>query len=100
MRTIDADALKKKAFGRRGGLVRTADIDAMPTVDGREAGKWAVVRIGISLTLYVCSVCGLVLPPEVYGLELYGDEEWPMNYCPKCGSYMRRKTDAGTDDNL
>lgn len=33
MRLIDGDALKKKAFGKRGGLVHTSDIDAMPTVD-------------------------------------------------------------------
>lgn len=32
-RLIDADALKAKAFGKRGGLIHTSDIDAMPTVD-------------------------------------------------------------------
>ena len=32
MRAIDADELKKKAFGKRGGLIHTADIDAMPTI--------------------------------------------------------------------
>ena len=31
MRMIDADALKEKAFGRRGGLIHTSDIDDMPT---------------------------------------------------------------------
>ena len=33
MRLVDADALKAKAFGKRGGLIHTSDIDAMPTVD-------------------------------------------------------------------
>ena len=33
MRLIDGDALKAKAFGRRGGLIHTADIDAIPTAD-------------------------------------------------------------------
>ena len=33
MRAIDADELKKKAFGKRGGLIQTADIDAMPTIE-------------------------------------------------------------------
>ena len=36
MRLIDADALKAKAFGKRGGLIHTSDIDAMPTVDAVE----------------------------------------------------------------
>ena len=33
MRLVDADALKAKAFGKRGGLIHTSDIDAAPTVD-------------------------------------------------------------------
>ena len=33
MRLIDAEALKAKTFGKRGGLVHTSDIDAAPTVD-------------------------------------------------------------------
>lgn len=33
MRAIDADELKKKAFGKRGGLIHTADIDAAPTIE-------------------------------------------------------------------
>lgn len=33
MRLIDADALLEKAFGKRGGLIHTADVDLMPTVD-------------------------------------------------------------------
>ena len=32
-RLIDANALKSKAFGKRGGLVHTADIDVMPTIE-------------------------------------------------------------------
>lgn len=32
-RLIDADALKAKSFGKRGGLIHTSDIDAMPTVE-------------------------------------------------------------------
>lgn len=33
MRLVDADVLKAKAFGKRGGLIHMSDIDAMPTVD-------------------------------------------------------------------
>lgn len=33
MRLVDADVLKEKAFGKRGGLLHTSDIDAAPTVD-------------------------------------------------------------------
>ena len=33
MRLIDADALKDRAFGKRGGLIHTSDIDAMPTIE-------------------------------------------------------------------
>jgi len=33
MRLVDADALKAKSFGKRGGLIHTSDVDAMPTVD-------------------------------------------------------------------
>lgn len=42
MRAIDADELKKKAFGKRGGLIHTADIDAMPTIepDTCEGCEW------------------------------------------------------------
>lgn len=33
---IDADELKAKAFGKRGGLIHTSDIDDAPTVDAVE----------------------------------------------------------------
>ena len=33
MRLIDADALKDRAFGKRGGLIHTSDIDEMPTIE-------------------------------------------------------------------
>ena len=29
---IDADALKEKCFGKRGGLIHTADVDKAPTI--------------------------------------------------------------------
>lgn len=32
MRLIDADALKEKYFGKRGGLIHTADVDKAPTI--------------------------------------------------------------------
>ena len=32
MRLIDADALKEKCFGKRGGLIHTADVDKAPTI--------------------------------------------------------------------
>ena len=35
MRLIDADALKEKAFGKRGGLIHTEDIDAASTIEER-----------------------------------------------------------------
>ena len=39
-RLIDADALKEKAFGKRGGLIHTEDIDNAPTVQPTEASCW------------------------------------------------------------
>lgn len=39
MRLIDADALKTKAFGKRGGLLHTSEIDEAPTVDAVEVVK-------------------------------------------------------------
>lgn len=33
MRLIDADALKEKCFGKRGGLIHTSDVDNMPTIE-------------------------------------------------------------------
>lgn len=36
MRLVDADALKEKSFGKRGGLIHTSDIDDAPTVDAVE----------------------------------------------------------------
>ena len=32
-RLIDADALKEKCFGKRGGLIHTSDVDNMPTIE-------------------------------------------------------------------
>ena len=39
MRLIDADALKQKYFGRRGGLIHTSDIDNAPTIDAVDVIK-------------------------------------------------------------
>ena len=36
MRLIDADELKQKYFGKRGGLIHTSDIDNAPTIDAVE----------------------------------------------------------------
>lgn len=33
MRLIDADALKEKCFGKRGGLIHTSDVDNMPNIE-------------------------------------------------------------------
>ena len=70
MRMIDADALKEKAFGKRGGLIHTADIDSMPTIE-RKTGKW----IKKDCDLLYCSECDL---PSLH--------PWP--YCERCGAKM------------
>lgn len=75
MRLIDADALKAKAFGRRGGLIHTADIDEMPTVEERKTGKWEYLDCGYT-DYYVCDQCG-------------SKEDYKRNFCPECGADMR-----------
>lgn len=76
MRLIDSDALKEKAFGKRGGLVHTSDIDDMPTVDAVQ-----VVR---------CKDCEFWLRDEEHGsngeCECGCNDGWwlPEDYC-SCG---------------
>ena len=76
MRAIDADALKEKAFGKRGGLIHTADIDEMPTIEERKTGKWIDAKYPFSK----CNVCGSYFDTA----NNVGD------YCPNCGSRMER----------
>lgn len=73
MRLIDADALKEKAFGKRGGLIHTSDIDAMPTIDPVRKGKWIDKHAGIA----TCSECG-----DRRGVHSM------MKFCPSCGAKM------------
>ena len=81
MRAIDADELKKKAFGKRGGLIHTADIDTMPTIEERKTGKWINAYPDIEqnpMLMYgICSVCGFE--------QSISDK---LKYCPNCGARM------------
>lgn len=111
-RYIDADALKTKAFGKRGGLIHTSDIDEAPTAelpikekccvcphcdncdvneDGtieRKKGEWIQDRLvstnGGTYGVRRCSNC------ENY----YQDVGYGWNYCPNCGSDMRGKCEV------
>lgn len=87
MRAIDADELKKKAFGKRGGLIHTADIDAMPTIEERKTGKW----IWKTLDVYKCSEC----ETETHVDECMGEPIY--NFCPYCGARMVQE--EGSNDN-
>lgn len=83
MRAIDADELKKKAFGKRGGLIHTADIDAMPTIEERKTGKWErhYSRPNVYADLcWHCSNCGYKTPDN-------WANKW--KFCPNCGARMQ-----------
>lgn len=69
MRLIDADALKQKCFGRRGGLMHTSDIDNAPTIETESVkhGEW--------------------IEQEVITGDKAGIEEWQSAKCSKCGKY-------------
>ncbi len=89
MRAIDADELKKKAFGKRGGLIHTADIDAMPTIEERKTGKWERHN-----TYHGDDVSGFV-DPDWRCSECGGQANvnaWCMydltDFCPNCGARM------------
>ena len=80
MRLIDADALKEKAFGRRGGLIHTADIDAMPTVE-QKSGKWEILSEEWDGSgLVRCPICGM-LDGGMYP------------FCHGCGAKLERGDD-------
>ena len=82
-RLIDADALKAKAFGRRGGLIHTADIDAMPTIEEQKKGEWIPEFDGKftgGAYWFSCSKCKRIVPEVRNG-------GW--NFCPQCGADMR-----------
>ena len=104
MRAINADKLKKKAFGKRGGLIHTTDIDAMPTIkperpsgrevyqagyaegykagqEERKTGKWNR-RKGMYEVGFKCSEC-----------NAFSIAETP--YCSFCGARMVQE---GEDD--
>jgi hypothetical protein len=90
MRLIDADALKQKYFGRRGGLIHTSDIDNAPTIETESAkhGKWirdeaetGVEAFGfkeMTVTGFICSICGASIDVS----------EGFFCYCPNCGAKM------------
>ena len=108
-RLIDADALKEKAFGKRGGLIHTADIDEMPTIEERKdcttcrynGYEWynepcdsctgrhyhwrPVMKTGKwiynSPVTMKCDQCGIVIK----------DWDWHrFKICPGCGAKMER----------
>lgn len=86
-RLIDADELKKKAFGKRGGLIHTADIDAMPTIEERKTGKWErhYTRPNVYADLcWHCSNCGYRTPDN-------WANKW--KFCPDCGASMQEGED-------
>ena len=91
MRLVDADALKEKAFGKRGGLIHTSDIDAAPTVDAVPVvhGRWKEDPSGYGF--WICSHCGFV--SEASGADIL------YRYCPHCGALMDGKDGEqhGTD---
>lgn len=88
MRLIDADALKEKAFGKRGGLIHTEDIDNAPTIQPEcKRGRWISLPQKESFVRwehYQCSVCGnefaMIDTPEPGGVYCF---------CPICGADMR-----------
>jgi len=82
-RLIDANALKAKAFGKRGGLIHTADIDAMPTIEERKNGKWLEQDDGWDGIYYECSCC-----KDAFTLIDGTPSENLYNYCPNCGARM------------
>lgn len=83
MRLVDAEALKTKAFGKRGGLIHTSDIDAMPTVDAVPVahGRWKEDPSGYGF--WICSACGFVSEASAADM-LY-------KFCPVCGAKMDGK---------
>lgn len=97
-RYIDADALKDKITDIDGGCaidgtgfdIYTHEvfelIDEVPTADVREnvRGEWKVCDAKPPTWWYECSVCGKA-----------GNVEY--NYCPNCGSEMRKGEDNGDD---
>ena len=83
MRLIDVDELKKKAFGKRGGLIHTKDIDDAPTVDAVPVahGYWkAVTDDGIDYKR-ICSCCGEEAP-----FDESEDIYLIYPHCPWCGA--------------
>lgn len=94
MRAIDADELKKKAFGKRGGLIHTADIDAMPTIESeRKTGKWIrPFDAQASSYRYQCSVCGRTAYQVTGNCGRKHKVSQPpctYKYCPNCGADMK-----------
>ena len=73
--------IKEKAFGKRKGLIHTADIDAMPTIEYRKTGKWINAYPDIEpnpMLMYgICSACGFK--------QSISDK---LKYCPNCGARM------------
>lgn len=80
--------IKAKAFGKRKGLIHTADIDAMPTIEERKTGKW--IHDGEAFEGGIdwmhCSECG-------------HKDVWcnagRTPYCPHCGARMQEGEEDG-----
>ena len=90
-RLIDANALKAKAFGKRGGLIHTADIDAMPTIEERKTEEWVErnPQNSSDCRLIECSECGNAY---IVGYNIdYDDWINGRNFCIKCGARMAQE---------
>ena len=68
-----------------------SDIDNMPAIEERKAGKWLETDDGYDGTYYDCSVCG-----ESWTTIEGTPWENGMNFCPNCGARMMA-TKGGSD---
>lgn len=71
MRPIDADELKAKAFGKRGGLIHTSDIDDAPTVDAVEVVRCEYCKWGREASGNIECFADRNAPPEYHGYDWF-----------------------------
>ena len=90
MRLVDADALKAKSFGKRGGLIHTSDIDAMPTVDAVPVVHSEWIPKEKSDTPY-----GLEMECAKCGFSVIVNDALYFKFCPVCGAKMDGKDGDG-----
>lgn len=82
-RLIDANKLLTKAFGKRGGLIHTSEINKMPTVELRAKGHWIPQKGGG----VCCSECAEYALDRADGRYVLVSVK--SNFCPNCGADMR-----------